>query len=126
VRTETRTETGAPAPLLGWTAYDEDGTWARLGPADDSRRREQSVGADLLGTHSGRAWPTAPQIQAHLDILVGDLDAASAFAECGSDVATPVRVSRQSVHASVTPYLAGGVSELANRPRSSPRQSAVG
>ena len=67
--------------LLGWTAYDEDDTWVRLGPADDSR---PGLSIQLEPNYRAPTWPgvtNAPQIQAHLDILVDDLDAASAFAE---------------------------------------------
>ena len=67
--------------LLGWTAYDEDDTWVRLGPADDSR---PGLSIQLEPNYRAPTWPgvtDAPQMQAHLDILVDDLDAASVFAE---------------------------------------------
>jgi catechol 2,3-dioxygenase-like lactoylglutathione lyase family enzyme len=67
--------------LLGWTAYDQDDTWVRLGPADDSR---PGLSIQLEPNYRAPTWPgvtDAPQMQAHLDILVDDLDAASVFAE---------------------------------------------
>ena len=53
----------------------------RLGPADDSR---PGLSIQLEPNYRAPTWPgvtDAPQMQAHLDILVDDLDAASVFAE---------------------------------------------
>ncbi len=53
----------------------------RLGPADDSR---PGLSIQLEPNYRAPPWPgitDAPQMQAHLDISVDDLDAASAFAE---------------------------------------------
>ena len=67
--------------LLGWASYEEDDSWVRLGLADDFA---PVLSIQLEPNYRPPTWPgvtDAPQIQAHLDILVDDLDAASAFAE---------------------------------------------
>jgi catechol 2,3-dioxygenase-like lactoylglutathione lyase family enzyme len=67
--------------LLGWTTYDEDDTWVRIGPLGDGR---PSLSFQLEPTYVAPTWPSgtdAPQMQVHLDIQVSDLDNAVAFAE---------------------------------------------
>lgn len=67
--------------LLGWTTYDEDDTWVRIGPADDAR---PGMSFQLEPAYAPPTWPSSAerqQMQVHLDIRVSDLDEAVAFAE---------------------------------------------
>ncbi|RZU30505.1 VOC family protein [Blastococcus saxobsidens] len=68
--------------LLGWPIREDDPQWTTLRPADGgpglSFQREEE--------HVPPVWPPEPgaqQMQLHLDILVEDLEAASALAEGG-------------------------------------------
>src|SRR5215204_2440679 len=49
--------------LVGWTAYDQDDTWVRLGPADDSR---PGLSIQLEPNYRAPTWPgvtDAPQMR---------------------------------------------------------------
>jgi catechol 2,3-dioxygenase-like lactoylglutathione lyase family enzyme len=87
--TLTATVLGTPDPrglarfyqrLLGWPLRDDTDEWATLRPADGGTGLSFQREAD----HVQPVWPPEPgtqQMQLHLDLLVDDLDAASAVAE---------------------------------------------
>jgi catechol 2,3-dioxygenase-like lactoylglutathione lyase family enzyme len=65
------------AELLGWPIGTDDPEWVTLRPGGPG------LSFQLETDHVPPAWPQRPgdqQQQAHLDVLVDDLDAASAFA----------------------------------------------
>jgi catechol 2,3-dioxygenase-like lactoylglutathione lyase family enzyme len=65
------------AELLGWPIGTDDPEWVTLRPGGPG------LSFQLEPDHVPPAWPQEPgdqQMQAHLDVLVEDLDAASAFA----------------------------------------------
>jgi catechol 2,3-dioxygenase-like lactoylglutathione lyase family enzyme len=84
----TATVLGTPDPpglarfyqrMLGWPIRDDTPEWATLRPADGS----PGLSFQLERDHVPPVWPPEPgaqQMQQHLDILVDDLDAASAVA----------------------------------------------
>ncbi len=65
------------AELLGWPIGTDDPEWVTLRPGGPG------LSFQLEADHVPPAWPQGPgdqQQQVHLDVLVDDLDAASAFA----------------------------------------------
>ena len=65
--------------LLGWPIRDDEPEWATLRPADGST----GLSFQLETDHVPPVWPPVAgtqQMQQHLDILVDDLEAASAVA----------------------------------------------
>jgi catechol 2,3-dioxygenase-like lactoylglutathione lyase family enzyme len=65
------------AELLGWPIGTDDSEWVTLRPGGPGLSFQREA------DHVPPAWPQRPgdqQQQAHLDVLVDDLDAASAFA----------------------------------------------
>ena len=73
--------------LLGWETREDEPEWVRIGPADGGAGLSFQHEPD----HVPPVWPAGPgdpRMQAHLDVLVDDLDAASAHAvACGARVA---------------------------------------
>jgi catechol 2,3-dioxygenase-like lactoylglutathione lyase family enzyme len=66
--------------MLGWPIRDDSPEWATLRPADGGT----GLSFQLEPDHVPPVWPPVPgaqQMQQHLDILVDDLDGASAIAE---------------------------------------------
>lgn len=67
--------------LLGWVIEIDTPAWAKIVPADASR---PSLAFQADPAHRRPSWPAGPQdvqMQAHLDLVVDDLDRASARAE---------------------------------------------
>ncbi len=67
--------------LLGWTTFDEDPTWVRIGPEGDLR---PGLAVQLEPEHISPTWPSRAdrqQMQIHLDIQVDDLAVAVQHAE---------------------------------------------
>ena len=65
------------AQLLGWPIGTDDPEWVTLRPGGPG------LSFQLEPDHVPPAWPQEPgdqQMQAHLDVLVDDLEAAGAFA----------------------------------------------
>ncbi|MBK5248835.1 MAG: VOC family protein [Actinomycetales bacterium] len=79
---------GAPDPrvlaafyqrLIGWPIGTDEPDWVTLRPADGSA----GLSFQLETEHVRPTWPAGPgdqQMMAHLDIVVGDLEAAGALA----------------------------------------------
>lgn len=66
--------------LLGWTEVDREPHWVRLRAPE---RERPGLSFQYEPDHVPPAWPQRPgeqQMQAHLDLLVDDLDAESARA----------------------------------------------
>ena len=85
--------------LLGWRTQEDEPEWVRIGPAHGgpglSFQREPD--------HVPPVWPARPgdqRMQVHLDVLVDDLDAASARA-----VALGARVAEHQPQAHVRVHL---------------------
>jgi hypothetical protein len=69
------------AELLGWTTFEAEQDWARIGPNDGGR---PGLSFQREPNFQPPTWPSRTdrqQMQVHLDILVEDLDAAVARAE---------------------------------------------
>ena len=73
--------------LLGWEIVDESPEWVKLELPDGSL----SLSVQIEDIYVRPVWPAAPgeqQMMLHLDVLVDDLGAASAYArECGASLA---------------------------------------
>lgn len=66
--------------LLGWDEVDRDPDWVRL---RDPRRERPGLSFQYEPDHVPPVWPQRPgaqQMQAHLDLLVDDLDAETSRA----------------------------------------------
>ena len=66
------------AELLGWPIGDDDPEWATLRPGGPG------LSFQLEPDHVAPVWPAGPgdqQMQAHLDVEVDDLVAATAYAQ---------------------------------------------
>ena len=90
--------------LLGWPIRDDEPDWATLRPADGST----GLSFQLEPDHVPPVWPPQPgtqQMQQHLDLLVDDLDAATATAlEAGAEQIGGHEDRHERVHLDTTMF----------------------
>ncbi len=85
--------------LLGWRTWEDEPEWVRIGPEGGGPGLSFRYEPD----HVPPVWPAGPgdqRMQLHLDVLVDDLDAASAHA-----VARGARLAEHQPQADVRVHL---------------------